>query len=268
MIIPVIVLHLGRQPYYDKVIDQATKYNEHVFAIGDLVPPSHYDIKEYSQSANEFSTIYDHLSTNSRKIELMCFQRWFILKDFMEKHGIDVSFHIDSDVMLYANADKEYHDKFEQFDFTLSHRCCGSNSFFTLKGLRNFCNFLMNFYKNKSSYEYERVAAHYHVRQKHGLPGGVCDMTLLEYYSYQNCGKIGEMMHIINDSTYDHNINVPDQYFRMNKGMKHFVFVNGIPYCYQESTGKQIQFKTLHFQGAAKNLILKMQGYQEYCNGN
>jgi len=265
--IPVIVIHLGSQPYYDRVIDQASKYNECVFAIGDSVPPSHYDIHDYSESANKFRDIYDHLSTNSKKIELMCFQRWFILKDFMEKHGIEVSFHIDSDVMLYANTDTEF-PKFEQFDFTLSHRCCGSNSFFTLNGLKKFCGFLINFYMRKNTYEYERIAAHYHVRQKHGLPGGVCDMTLLEYYSYQNCGKIGEMMHIIEDSTYDHNINVPDQYFQMDNGTKNFVFVNGTPFVYQKSTGKQIQFKTLHFQGSAKNLILKMQGYQEFCNGN
>lgn len=264
--IPVIVIHLGSQPYYDRVIDQAKKFNECVFAIGDSVPPSHYNIYEYFESAGKFSTIYDHLSTNSRKIELMCFQRWFILKDFMEKHDIDVSFHIDSDMMLYANTDMEYH-KFAQFDFTLSHRCCGSNSFFTLNGLKKFCDFLLNFYMNKNTYEYERIAAHYHVRQKHGLPGGVCDMTLLEYYSYQNCGKIGEMMHIIDDSTYDHNINVPDQYFHMDKETKDIVFVNDLPYCYQESSGKQIQFKTLHFQGSAKTLITKLHRFKGY-NGN
>lgn len=251
MSIPVIVTHLGNHEYYRKVIKQAKKYNEKVFAIGDCEPPSNYNISDYFQSANKFSHFYEHLSTNSRRIELICFQRWFILKDFMENHGIEISFHIDSDVMLYANTDIEY-ENFCQFDFTLSHRCCGSNSFFTLKGLKKFCDFLINFYRNKNSYDYDRIAAHYHTRQKHGLPGGVCDMTLLQHYSYLHCGKIGEMMHIINGSTYDHNINEPDQYFRMDKGIKDITFVNGIPHCYQESTGKQIQFRTLHFQGPAK----------------
>lgn len=255
--------HLGSQPYFFKVIEQAQKYNEFVFPIGDTIPPCQHDIKEYSQGALEFSLIYEHLSTNSREIELMCFHRWFILKEFMEKNGIEVSFHIDTDVMLYANAEEEF-EKFSQFDFTLSHRCCGSNSFFTLKGLKNFCDFLMNFYQKKDTYDYDRVAAHYHTRRKHNLPGGVCDMTLLQHYSYLHCGKVGEMMHIINESTYDHSINETDQYFRMSQGTKNIVFIGEFPYCYQESTGKQIQFKTLHFQGPAKALINKLHRFKGY----
>ncbi len=271
MSIPVIMIQLGGQEYYAKVIEQAKRYNEKVFAIGDTEPPSNCSYVHYLNSSEEFASIYEHLSTNSRKIELMCFQRWFILKDFMEMTGIEVCFHIDTDVMLYANVTEEF-EKYSQFNFTLSHRCCGSNSFFTFKGLKKFCDYLMNFYQNKSSYDYERVAAHYHVRQKHGLPGGVCDMTLLQHYSYLHCGKIGEMMHIIDDSTYDHNINEPDQYFRMAQQTKDITFISGgtfinpdpLPYCYQESTGKQIQFKTLHFQGPAKTLIQKLHRFKGY----
>jgi len=264
--IPVIVSHLGNQPYYARVIEQAKKYNEKVFAIGDMDPPSNCFLGHYLESSEKFCSIYEHLSTNSRKIELMCFERWLILKDFMEKNRIEISFHIDSDVMLYANVTEEF-NKFEQFDFTLSHRCCGSNSFFTLKGLKNFCDFLMNFYQNKNSYDYDRIAAHYHTRQKHGLPGGVCDMTLLQHYSYLHCGKIGEMMHIIEGSTYDHNINESDQYFRMDQGVKDIVFVGDTPSCYQESTGKNIQFKTLHFQGPAKKFLLNLNKFKGY-SGN
>lgn len=263
MNIPVIMIQLGSQEYFKKVIEQARKFNDNVFVIGDMLPPCQYDIRGYSQSTDEFSAIYEHLSTNNRKIELMCFNRWFILKDFMEKHGIDVSFHIDTDVMLYTNVNTMW-DYFSQFDFTLSHRCCGSNSYFTYHGLKNFCNFLMNFYNKKNSYDYERVAAHYHVRQKFGLPGGVCDMTLLQHYSYLHCGKIGEMMHIVEKGTFDHNINESDQYFRMSKQMKDVVFINGLPFCYQESTGKQIQFRTLHFQGSAKMYITQLHHFKGY----
>ncbi len=266
MNIPVIMIQIGGQGYYAKVIEQAKKYNEEVFAIGDTGPPSNCSLVHYLEGAEEFASIYEHLSTNSREIELMCFQRWFILKDFMEKWGIEVSFHIDTDVMLYVNVEEEF-KKFSQFDFTLSHRCCGSNSFFTLKGIRNLCDFLMNFYRKKDTYDYDRVAAHYHTRQKHNLPGGVCDMTLLQHYSYLHCGKVGEMMHIIDDTTYDHNINEADQYFRMDKGTKDIVFAGEFPYCYQESTGKQIQFNTLHFQGSAKTLIQKLHRFKDY-NGN
>jgi hypothetical protein len=75
------------------------------------------------------------------------------------------------------------------------------------------------------------------------------------------------MMHIIDGATYDHNINEPDQYFQMDKETKDIVFIGDIPHCYQESTGKHIQFKTLHFQGTAKMLIQKMHRFKGY-NGN
>jgi hypothetical protein len=81
-------------------------------------------------------------------------------------------------------------------------------------------------------------------------------MTLLEFYSYLNCGMIGEMMHIIDGSTYDHNINESDQYFRMSgQNIKEVSFFEGLPYCHQTTTGKEIRFNTLHFQGPAKRFL-------------
>lgn len=257
MTVPVVFIQKGPQNYFHFVYQQACKNNNQVFVIGDdhTTPVKHAHIKDLSNDASKFSSIYQHLSTNGYDMELICFNRWFILKEFMEKQGMDKCLHLDSDVMLYANAEDEF-KKFDQFDFTLIHRCCGSNSFFTLKGLTDFCNFLMKTYSNKSSYEFERIAAHYHVRQKHGLQGGVCDMTLLEFYSYGKCGLIGEMMHIIDGSTYDHNINTPDQNFRMSgQNIKEISFYENKPYCFQTTTGKEIRFNTLHFQGPAKRYI-------------
>jgi hypothetical protein len=257
MSIPIIFIHNGDQDYFKTVFKQACKQNAYVFVLGtrEKTPMAHFDTEPYFELAGEFAKHYEHLSTNGHEVELMCFQRWFILQDFMVKHDMDRCFHLDSDTMLYANVDEEY-PKYEQFDFTLSHRCCGNGCFFTLKGLSEFCNFLLNFYKNKNTYEYERVTAHYHIRQKHGLDGGVCDMTLLEFYSYKHCGKIGEMMHILDGAVYDHNINETDQYFNMSpNGIKDIFFVDGKPFCGQKILGRDIQFKTLHFQGSAKRFI-------------
>ena len=257
MEIPIIVSHLGNQSYFHKVLEQAKRFNKNVYAIGDSIPPCQYDIKDYSERANKLSAIYEHLSTNGYVIELMCFNRWNIMLEFMEKHNIPVAFHIDTDVLIFTNVTEEW-ERFSQFDFTLSHRCCGSNSFFTIEGLKGICDFFTEFYSDKNSYTYHRLAAHYHIRRKFNLNGGVCDMTLLEHYSYLNCGKVGEMMHIFNSSTYDHSINESDQYYRMKGGIKDITFKNKLPYCHQEKMGKDIQFKTLHFQGPAKNLIQRI----------
>jgi hypothetical protein len=257
MSVPIIFIQLGSRDYFNLVYHQACKNDNTVIVIGNdsTTPLKHADIKDYSESANTFSKVYQHLSTNSYEAELICFNRWFILYEYMIKNGIDRCLHLDTDVMLYANAEKEI-KKFEQYDFTLSHRCCGSNSFFTLKGLAGFCTYVLQMYSNKSSIEFDQITAHYTIRQKHGLPGGVSDMLLLDKYSSRICGMVGEMMHIVNDSTYDHNINVSDQHFKMSgQSIKEVSFFENLPYCHQTTTGKEIRFNTLHFQGPAKRFM-------------
>jgi hypothetical protein len=110
MSIPVIFIHNGNQDYFKTVFQQACKLNTYVFILGaaDRTPMAHFHTGHYFELAGEFAKHYEHLSTNGYEIELMCFQRWFILQDFMVKHGMDRCFHLDSDTMLYANVDEEY----------------------------------------------------------------------------------------------------------------------------------------------------------------
>ncbi len=94
------------------------------------------------------------------------------------------------------------------------------------------------------------------------------DMTLLEYFHYHSefgggPGRVGEMMQIINDTTYDHNINVSDQDFEMQNGVKHIKIIDEQPYIYSKKLKKDIKFNALHFQGPSKNLMKKI---YEQCN--
>jgi len=256
--VPVILINWGCQSHLHPVIMQAQKFNKNVFLIGDNTNghlASHFNISDYSEKASNFGKLYQHLSTNGHDVELFCFQRWFVLEEFMARRGLKRCLYIDSDILLYANAEQEIKN-YDQFDFTLSHRCCGSTSFFKYEGLSKLCNFIMETYSNKSSYEYEKISSHYYIRQKHNLGGGVCDMTLLEFYSYKICGSIGEMMHIVNGATWDHNINESDQGFEMKNGIKNIQFhpIEKIPTC-KHFTGEDIKFKSLHFQGPAKRYI-------------
>jgi hypothetical protein len=270
--VPVIIIHKGNPSYLPTVIQQAKKFNSNVFLIGDNSNKKLVDSKDFcpidscSSRATEFSKIYSHLSTNGYDIELFCFQRWLILEEFMRAQEIRRCLYIDSDVLLYANAENEI-IKYEQFDFTLTHRCCGSSSFFTHTGLVGICDFMMATYSNKQSYEYEKIASHYHIRQKHKLPGGVCDMTLLEFYSYQICGRVGEMMHIIDGATWDHSINESDQGFDMKSGIKNIQFLNCsgplgtgfLPHC--QKGEERIRFHSLHLQGPAKGKFSEFTHY-------
>ena len=41
-------------------------------------------------------------------VELFCFQRWFVLYEFMKEQKIDKVFCMDSDVLLYTDASEDF----------------------------------------------------------------------------------------------------------------------------------------------------------------
>lgn len=260
--IPVIFIHKGYEAYLDCTLRQASKKNP-VYLLGDRDqgPDSitFQNIDELRGGCDDFARNYTHLNTTPFDFEVFCYQRWFILKNFMVKNNIPVVFYCDSDVMLFEDVSKEW-KKFDQFDMTLLHRTAAVSSFITLEAVDNFCKLLLNTYLNKDSYNYKKIASHFHVRQECRLGGGVCDMTFFEFFHYcSDCGggpgKVGEMMHIIDGSTYDHNINVPDQDFDFADGRKNFKIKNGFPYVFSRQLNKDIKFNSLHFQGPAKRFI-------------
>lgn len=258
--IPVVFIHKGDgERYLECVLTQAKKFGNEVILIGDAENEkfrsiiTHRKISNYNKLSNEFSKVYVPLSTYG-DYELFCFQRWFILLEWMNAQSIETCLYLDSDVMFYANAEEEV-KKFEQFDLTYIHRCVGCSSYWTYEGLRRFCEFTVETYAQKG-FDYDRISAHFDVMQKHNMTGGVCDMTFLEYYArYKNPAGVGEMMYVYDGSTYDHCIHQQDHHYEMKNGIKNIRFVDGRPYCRQLSTGKMIRFSSLHFQGGFKKMI-------------
>lgn len=262
--IPVIFIHLGQDFYLKYTVEQALK-NNNIYLISnhdlkiDNPKYNYVDITTLiTDEQKTFESLYQHLSTNPYNFELFCFVRWFILKAFMEKFNYQKVFYIDSDVLLYVDVNEES-KKYDQYDVTLLHRCAPVSSYFNKTGIDNFVKFLLTVYGNKNSYAYEKIKSHFDIRQKHNLNGGVCDMTLFEYFHYHSeygggPGKVGEMMSILDDSTYDHNINTEDQYFEFN-GIKSVKFIDKVPYVYSKRLNKLIKFNSLHFNSAAKQHI-------------
>jgi hypothetical protein len=263
--IPVIIIHKGYPEYLKYSILQALK-NNRVILISDVNPNIEHLNFSWENIENcknnnyhNFIKNYVHLSTNPHDFELFCFLRWFILQEYMNTHKIETSFYIDSDVLLYIDVNKEY-EKYNQYDITLLHRCAPVSSYFNFVGINNFCKFLYETYYNKNSYAFEKISSHYFIRQKYNLGGGVCDMTLFEYFHYHSDvgggpGKVGEMMSILDDSTYDHNINAEDQYFNYLNGKKVFEFIDKIPYCFSKKLNKLIKFNSIHFNSSAKQFM-------------
>jgi hypothetical protein len=282
--VPIVFIHFNRpsntaEPFRNGIFKAANKQalqegNEvHLISNEDFEmddPNFFYShLKEHwSKRINNFQDIYENLSTNDPSIELICFLRWFILLNFMEKNDIPIVFHSDTDVMIYADVTEDYCRKYNQFDMTLIHRTCGSSSFITLKALKNFCDYLFKVYENKDSYEFTKMKNVYLTRLNFGLHGGVCDMTLLENFHYQSddgggpC-RIGEMMHVSAGSAYDHNFNVSDGVYNHNGDHKDVKFYGGKPYCYHQTLGGLVLFNCLHLQGGGKKFLNKLIKQQE-----
>jgi len=268
MSIPVVFLHVGaNSPVLEKVIKQANKQNE-VILIGDsntvhLRDECGIGFVDIQKVVDEdfvlFDKLYDHLSTNPEFIEKFCFLRWFAVRTMMERANLDRIFYADSDVMLYCDVTEE-NKKFEQFDMTLVHRCCGSTSFMSKESLSTFCDYMLDIYKEKEEFAYGDLLNKFSNMRKHNKDGGVCDMTLLDRFHYEDSKgggpcRIGEMTHVIEESTYDHNINTDEGIYDHDGRSKNIVWKDGNPYCYNKNLKREIRFNALHYQGPAKQLL-------------
>jgi hypothetical protein len=272
------MIHQGYSTYLPYTLAQAKSTNPQsdIFLLGDrgnvfLKFIQHRDIANYAKDASRFDQIYrkQHQSPNSYEYELICFQRWFILKEFMEAHQFLVCFHMDSDVMLYGNMTQEFQRiqrKHSGVEFTIHNRGMGHNSFVTLSGIRKFCQLVMDTYTDPDLFRViEEQQAKWRAERAH-LPieivGGISDMSLLRqfYLLYLDC--IVSTNEIIDDSTFDFKMDSPSGGYEVENGLKKIHWIKRQPFCKNVEVDRLIRFNSLHFQGGSKRYI------HQYFTGN
>lgn len=261
--LPIVFIHRSNSAYLKYSLSQAQTSNPRsaVILLGDPANDCydfvvHRKIDDFSQGATEFEKVYTHFSTLPPSFELICFQRWFVLRDFLRDNKIQRCLYLDSDTMLYTDVTQDS-QKFANFDFTLSHQTSGCTFFLNrLEALEEFCQFLKDIYNKKNRYLYDKMVAHYAVRKRNGLKGGVCDMTAFQLYSENHFGDIGEVAHIIDGSVYDPAITIPAPGFEMEDRVKKITWRNEVPYGKHLKTGLEIRFNSLQFQGSATKSIM------------
>jgi len=262
--IPIIFLHRSNSEYLKYTFAQAKAVNpkSDIVLLGDETNNQypfveHYFIEDYSESAGQFARIYKHLSTHSLDFELICFQRWFVLRDFMVAHGLRSCLFLDSDTLLYTDVTKDSR-RFASFDFTLSHGMSGCTFFLNrVEALTEFCAFLSDTYTNRPGYYFQKMAAHFAVLQRTGRNGGVCDMTAFQLYKDDHFGAIGEVALIVDDSLYDPSITWANPGFEMENGIKKIVMRDGVPYGVLVKSQREIRFNSLQFQGSATKRLMR-----------
>ena len=260
--LPIVFIHQANSDYLKYALAQAHKSNPQsaICLLSDAFAErhefvEHHSMFDYFHGAARFAEIYKHYSTHPVGFELINFQRWFILREFLIANGLERCLYLDSDTMLYADVTEDSR-KFKHFDFTLSHAMIGCTFFLNrLDALTEFCDFLVDIYTGKDKYAYDRLVAHFTARRMNGLPGGACDMTAFQLYNELHFGEIGEVTQVIDGSVYDPAITSPVPGFEMQNGIKKLTWRDAVPYGTHVRTGEQVRFNSLHLQGQTKHLM-------------
>lgn len=265
MSIAIVLIHQNNSYYLPYSLSQVRSTNPeaNIYLLGDR-RNSHYrevvsaNLFDYFDGAKKFEEVYKHLSTNPINYELFCFQRWFILRDFMIKNSMKKCFYMDSDLMVYTNIQEEQ-KKFEEYELTLSSspesdsyspHCMFINS---IQALINVCNFSKELYEDSTltktlEHQYKR-------RVDSNLLGGACDMTMFREYYRLYPERIGFTSDVIAGTTYDHNINTDGGSYEMKNRRKNIFWEDNYPCCNNHKLNRVIKFKVLHFQGNAKHYM-------------
>ena len=201
---PIIVLHKGSSDYLKICLAQAkfSNPNSRIILLGDetnetlakQVGAEHYLICNYFSKAQEFAKIYKHYSTNPYDYELFCFQRWFVVDEFINSEGLDKFLHIDSDVLLYADFSKEleFIDFINNYDLTYSHVSAHTSFFNSRRALCEFCNFIFEIFSDDSFVaQFEKSPDNDKIYFKQGsfeldTTKPLSDMTLVYFFTKLN----------------------------------------------------------------------------------
>lgn len=251
--LPIFFIHRANEEHVGYCLRQAKWSNpsSQVMLIGTFEnqmlcndSTSHHLIQPYFQSASHFSTVYRHHSPNNYAYNLFCFQRWFILRDFMRHHQISQCCYLDSDVLLFSDVnDPAFKDFMLEYSWT---------TFCDLATLDRFCTFITNHFTDlrlfQNLLDFTRSI---------GNPP-VSDMVLCIFF-HNHVLRLESRFGIFDHAFFDNNLNVPlppacPQVESLDAKKKIYVR-NGELCCKIAGTDDYLRIHSLHFQGLAKPYI-------------
>lgn len=282
----VFVVHNGNQDYLSACLKSSRMNGNYTILIGNDERAAGNAHEFYSDAIEcpeykMFEENYQHMSSNSAIFELLCFKRYFLLLTVARIKKIEYFWMIDSDVLLLESLDnftvnyllknkykaslsgqKNTNQYPEEYSIGVSPHI----SFWTIEALENFVNFCLVAYSDKK--DILCLKYRYHVRYK--LPGGICDMTILDLWKRDYRGVFNNATaHLLGFSFYDHNINVSCNYDMDCIPMLRVLGIKKVGRdglsCNVWSPSLNIKFTVgcLHFQGGAKKFMRSFLRYQK-----
>ncbi len=272
----IVFIHRGYSPYLEFSLRQARAADPgaDLVLLGDRENDRfpflrHVDTSQppYPGAADAVARVYEHRSTNARPFELACFQRWFVLRAFMQAEGLTDALVLDSDVMLYAAEAEVLANRLRGKRLGLcwpreqgGYRWATSAhaSYWTAEAAGAFCDFVLR------SYTEPALTARYEAKWQHhlrtGQRGGVCDMTALHLFRETlDPAHVANMLTVEEGWAHDRNLNQaenewPDEYATRG-AHKAIHWEEGYPAGTNRRLGAAVRFQSLHLQGHAKALM-------------
>lgn len=254
--LPIIIVHKGDSFYLEPVLKQIRLYNPTsricLISTEDTKHYSfleHYNIADYSGASDDFAKKYVHLSINPYDYELFCFQRWFIIWEFIQKEKLDYFVCLDSDVLIYCNIDEVF-NSFLSYDFTICKIMGPCFTLFNSNSIDKFCSYILSLYSTDTGLSRLRKF------KESVKEGGVCDMTAFTWYQTDVSNNVYDLVVPFGNACFDGNIS-DSMGFEMSKGVKKIYWINHLPYGRYKGQEPLIRFYGLHLQGGVKHKMYK-----------
>ena len=263
MVIPIIFVHKGNPYFLYSVLKQAkhTNPNSEIILLGDETNRSfsfvrHFNINDYFDSARNFAKVYQHHSPNPFGYELFCFQRWFVLKDFVEKElGSDAQFfYCDTDTLLFENLSTEFL-KYNKYDMTICRTGTPCFTFFNVGVINKFVEFIFNRFATTEGKQ--MISAYVKDLNMKKRRYGISDMTAFSAYEHTFPTLVLRVDLPKDGYCFCHNIQDKiDGYLMEGQYMK-IMQKSGFPYGLYLENKQWVRFIGIHFQGGAKKIMYK-----------
>jgi hypothetical protein len=252
--VDVVFVHRGCPDYLYDALPQIVRFNRHsrIHLIGDDTNRqfgrllSHHRIEDYWSAAEAFGKVYEHHSSNPAPFECFCFQRWFVLDEFVRRLGIDRFVYLDTDTMVYCDLAGEF-TKFEGFDVALAYdeidpqyiKASGCLSFWmTQPALGDFCSYLMELYRDRGA-DLAVMVDQYRRRREQDLVGAVNDMSAFGFYLRSGRARITKSIAVEDASV--HTRAFEDSRFECAGGATLFRWQDGVPYARRADDGTEVR---------------------------
>lgn len=279
-----LYIHSGYKNYLKHSLEITSKKNN-IFFIGDESNSFLKDKKNIefinrkellNSDIDKYKSYFINYSSNDKSFEWSCFERVFLMKNFLDKFNIQQIFYSDSDNIFLKNLNnlkltKKIGYLIPNLQSEYEMYASIHSSFLNNEFCEKFIELYEDIYINKSKFEIIAKKIEYHEKNK--IRGGICDMTLyyflnkLKIIDVQNFFEPIETIEGLN-SIFIHDIKSSlgpsgnDTFKKNNKHIK--IFSNNR--VFDLIMNEFYELNNIHFQGISKKYLNFRTKYKLFYN--